>query len=98
MRKFKFPTKVLLWLAVSDYGLGEPVIFKSGLAVNKKLYITKHFKNTTNIQTLILLVCELRTRYSNENEIPVLFKQKSIVFQKLLVERLEFKPILKNLP
>jgi hypothetical protein len=39
IRKTKFPAKVLLWLAVSQYVLSEPVFFK--FAVNKKLYISK---------------------------------------------------------
>jgi hypothetical protein len=41
IHKTKFPSKVLLWLAISDYSLSEPVLFKSGLAVNEELYISK---------------------------------------------------------
>jgi hypothetical protein len=33
--------KVLLWLAVSEYGVSEPVYFKPKHAVNKKLHISK---------------------------------------------------------
>jgi hypothetical protein len=38
IRKTKFPAKVLLWLAVSESGISEPVFFKAGLAVNKEVY------------------------------------------------------------
>lgn len=41
IRKTKFPAKVLLWLAVSERGISEPVFFKAGLAVNKEVYISK---------------------------------------------------------
>jgi hypothetical protein len=41
IRKNKFPAKVLLWLAVSESGKSEPVYFKSSLAVNKEVYISK---------------------------------------------------------
>jgi hypothetical protein len=41
IRKTKFPAKVLLWLAVSESGISKPVVFKSGLAVNREVYITK---------------------------------------------------------
>jgi hypothetical protein len=53
IRKSKFPAKVLLWLAVSESGISEPVLFKSGLAevyISKCLpilrkFIQKHHKN-----------------------------------------------------
>jgi hypothetical protein len=35
---FNRTTKVFLWLAVSGYGVSEPVFFKFDLAVNKELY------------------------------------------------------------
>jgi hypothetical protein len=35
------PAKILLWLTVSEYGVSEPVYFKSSLAVNKELYKSK---------------------------------------------------------
>jgi hypothetical protein len=41
IRKTKFPAKVLLWLAVSVSGISEPVFFKAGLAINKKVCIPK---------------------------------------------------------
>jgi hypothetical protein len=41
IRKSMFPAKVLLWLAVSEYDVSEPVFFKSGLGVNKEMYISK---------------------------------------------------------
>jgi hypothetical protein len=41
IRKTKFPAKVLLWLAVSESGISEPVFFKAGLAVTKEVYISK---------------------------------------------------------
>lgn len=39
--KTKFPAKVLLWMAVSERGISDPVFFKSGLAVNANVYIHK---------------------------------------------------------
>lgn len=36
--KTKFPGKVLLWLAISENGISEPVFFKGGLAVNAQVY------------------------------------------------------------
>jgi hypothetical protein len=41
VRKTKFSAKVLLWLAVSESGISEPVFFKAGIAVNKEVYIFK---------------------------------------------------------
>jgi hypothetical protein len=41
IHKTKFPAKVLLWLAVSESGISEPVFFKAGIAVNKKVYLSK---------------------------------------------------------
>jgi hypothetical protein len=41
-RKTKFPAKVLLWLAVSESDIREPVFFKAaGLTVNKEVYLSK---------------------------------------------------------
>jgi hypothetical protein len=40
IRKTKFPAKVLLWLAVSESDISEPVFFKAGLAVNEEVYIS----------------------------------------------------------
>lgn len=37
----KFPKKVLVWLAISESGVSEPVFLQSGLAVNKQIYINK---------------------------------------------------------
>jgi hypothetical protein len=37
-----FARPSLLWLAVREYGLIEPVFFNSGLVDNKKLYISKY--------------------------------------------------------
>jgi hypothetical protein len=37
----KFPAKVLLWLAVSESDISEPVFVKPGLAVNEEMYISK---------------------------------------------------------
>jgi hypothetical protein len=39
--KTKFLAKVLLWLAVSESGISEPVFFKADLAFNKEVYISK---------------------------------------------------------
>lgn len=39
--KTKFPGKVLLWLAISECGISEPVFFKGGLAVNANVYNEK---------------------------------------------------------
>lgn len=41
IRKTKFPGKVLLWLAISERGISEPVFFKGGLAVNAQVYNEK---------------------------------------------------------
>lgn len=41
IKKCKFPAKVLLWVAISENGISEPVFFKGGLAVNKDVYIGK---------------------------------------------------------
>jgi hypothetical protein len=41
VRKTKFPAKVLLWLAISESGISEPVFFKVSLAVNEEVYISK---------------------------------------------------------
>jgi hypothetical protein len=41
IRKTKFSAKVLLWLAVSESGISEPVFFKASIAVNKEMYISK---------------------------------------------------------
>jgi transposase len=38
-RKKKFEAKVMLWLAISQFGISQPYIVPSGLAVNKDLYI-----------------------------------------------------------
>jgi hypothetical protein len=35
------PSEGLLWLAVSESGISEPVFFKAGLAVNKEMFISK---------------------------------------------------------
>jgi len=37
--KTKFPEKVLLWVAISERGISDPVFFKAGLAVNAQNYI-----------------------------------------------------------
>jgi hypothetical protein len=38
IRKTKFPVQVLMWLAVIESGINEPVFFKAGLAsVNKEV-------------------------------------------------------------
>ena len=37
----KFPKKVLLWLTISEKGMSKPLFFRSGLAVNGKIYSTK---------------------------------------------------------
>jgi hypothetical protein len=37
VRKTKFPAKVLLWLAISESGISEPVFFKVGFAVNEEV-------------------------------------------------------------
>lgn len=41
IQKTKFPGKVLLWLAISENGVSEPVFFKGGLAVNAQVYNDK---------------------------------------------------------
>jgi hypothetical protein len=41
IRKSKIPAMVLLWLAVSESGIIEPVFSKADLAVNKKMYVSK---------------------------------------------------------
>jgi hypothetical protein len=41
IRKTKFLVKILVWLAVSESGIIEPVFFKAVLAVNKEVYISK---------------------------------------------------------
>jgi hypothetical protein len=46
IRKTKYPAKVLLWLAVSESGISEPVFFKAGLAVNKEVYV--HIQMSTS--------------------------------------------------
>jgi hypothetical protein len=43
--KTKFPAKILLWLAVSEYRVSEPVFFESGFAVNKG---TVHIQMSTS--------------------------------------------------
>jgi restriction endonuclease S subunit len=64
IRKTKFPAKVLLWLAVSESGISEPVFFKTVLAVNKEVciskclpvlhkFIQKHHKNKKSWSGLI---------------------------------------------
>jgi hypothetical protein len=44
IRKTKLPAKNLLWLAVSESGISEPVFFKANLAVSKEMYISKVFQ------------------------------------------------------
>lgn len=39
--KTKFPGKVLLWMAISERGVSDPVFIKAGLAVNADVYIEK---------------------------------------------------------
>lgn len=41
IHKTKFPGKVLLWLAISERGISDPVFFKGGLAVNAQVYNEK---------------------------------------------------------
>jgi hypothetical protein len=44
----KFPTKDLLWLAVSESGISEPLFFKAGPAsLSAKQYFINLSKNTT---------------------------------------------------
>jgi hypothetical protein len=45
--KTKFSAKVLLWLAISESGISEPVFVKAGLAVNKEVYISNCLTSTS---------------------------------------------------
>lgn len=39
--KEKYPKKVMVWLALSRYGISKPVFFRSGLAVSSEIYVQK---------------------------------------------------------
>jgi hypothetical protein len=69
----KFPAKVLLWLAVTESGISEPVFFKASFVVNKEVYISKclqYFinlsKNTTKQKKTVFWPVLPSAHYAND--------------------------------